>query len=107
MKVSRARVHQYIEEGRLPVRRDPFSNWYLIDERDLNKLPLGRNWREEHGVVVGDDVRLLVAPHSEGVVKEVKRPDTLVVSCPGAPGMVHVSAWDVEKWEDKKAEVGR
>lgn len=97
LNVSRARVHQYIEEGRLPVQRAPYSNWYLIDEEDLDRLPLGRDWRDKHGIEPGDTVRLLVAPHCIGIVKEVK--DTLVIQCDGAPGMVHVGAWDVEKVE--------
>lgn len=100
LKVSRARVHQYIEEGRLRVQRDPYSNWYLIDEQDLENLPLGRHWRREHGVEPGDTVHLLVAPRCIGVVKEVIEPDTLVVACPGTMhGMVHVNAWDVEHAE--------
>ncbi len=95
--VSRARVHQYIEEGRLRAQRDPHSNWFLIDERDIEKLPLGRDWREEHGIEPADEVRLLVSPYCTGTVKEVHKPDILVVTCPKPSGIVHVSAWDVEK----------
>lgn len=105
LKVTRTRVHQYIEEGRLPVQRDPYSNWYLIDEADLKKLPLGRNWRGEHGIEPGDTVTLLVAPRCTGVVAEVKEPDVLAIECFGTPhGMVHVSAWDVRKEEPEKGE---
>lgn len=105
LNVSRARIHQYIEEGRLKVERDSYSNWYLIDEDDLKHLPTGRNWREAHGVKVGDYVRLLVQPRVEGTVKKVREPDELTVECGGKAGMVVVSAWDVEYAEREEVQV--
>ena len=42
LKVGRARVQQFIEDGRLPARKDSMTGWYLIAPSDLasfSKIP--------------------------------------------------------------------
>ena len=42
LKVGRARVQQFIEDGRLRAHKDSLSGWYLIDPTDLasfSKIP--------------------------------------------------------------------